>query len=255
MTQEKRAVRFEVRASSDEDFALTGQSVVFNDETLIGGEQDGFLERVLPGALDGSLAPEKEIKCLFNHNPDTVLGSRKSGTLALKSTNSGLIFACSLDKSNAKHREVYAMTKRGDLSGCSFGFYPEDEDWDEARDKSGKVRARRTLKRVNMFEMSIVTFPAYQSTMVQARSVDFSAQVQRVLANPNGLAAMDAAYRKKAREIEYEILRAAPAFIIRDGVVFPDFRSEDERNRERAEQLGEQIAQDTLREVREDFIN
>jgi phage head maturation protease len=61
--------------------SLAGRAITFNDETEIGGAE-GSVERVAPGALDASLAPEREIKALFNHNPDCVLGSRKNGTLA-----------------------------------------------------------------------------------------------------------------------------------------------------------------------------
>ena len=115
--------------------------------------------------------------------------------------SAGFTSACQLDKNNAKHQEVHAMCKRGDIDGCSFGFFPEDEDWDQVRDANGNVRVRRTIKKIKMHEMCVVTFPAYQNTVVQARSVDYSAQIREAMTAPLSMAALDAENKRKAQEI------------------------------------------------------
>lgn len=253
MAQEKRALRFSVRAvDGGDEFALSGCAISYNDETEIRcGNGESFIERVAPGALDGVLGSDAEVKALFNHNVDSVLGSRKNGTLALKSNERGLYFGIQLDKNNAKHQEVYAMCKRGDIDGCSFGFVPEDEDWDQVRDANGKTRVRRTLKTINMHEMSVVTFPAYQNTMVQARSMDFTAQIAKakttpVVLLPNWLA--DA--KRKAQQIREQIFASADAFEINERTfeVRPIFLTEAEKEarltaqlRAQADEIGRRI--------------
>jgi HK97 family phage prohead protease len=256
MAQEKRALRFAMRAAEGAKFALAGRAITYNDETEIPCSNGSFLERVAPGALDGVLGSGAEIKALFNHNADSVLGSRKNGTLSLTSNDKALSFAVALDKKNAKHQEVYAMVQRGDIDGCSFNFVPEDEDWENVRDSKGNLRARRTLKKININEISVVTFPAYNNTMVQARSVDYSAQIRKAMTTPPVMHPdVFLAYAKKrAAEIEYEILRSAPAYFIDDktGTVYPDFRSEDERNRAKCDSIGREIYSDLMLDNLED---
>lgn len=261
MAQEQRALRFSVRAAAGDEFALAGRAITYNDETEIPCKAGSFLERVAPGALDGVLGSEAEVKALFNHNADSVLGSRNNGTLALKSNDKGLFFSIELDNSNAKHREVYAMCKRGDIDGCSFGFAAVDEDWDQVRDANGNTRVRRTLKKINMWEMSVVTFPAYQNTVVQARSVDYTAQITKAkTVTPVWPASVSlSAAKKRANEIEAQILREAPAYIIDNSDplnprVLPDFRDFDTRARAMCDEIGREIFRDNTRELMRDIL-
>jgi HK97 family phage prohead protease len=260
MAQEKRALRFSVRAvDAGEEFALSGRAISYNDETEIPcGNGESFIERVAPGALDEVLGSDAEVKALFNHNVDSVLGSRKNKTLSLKSNERGLYFGIQLDKNNAKHQEVHAMCKRGDVDGCSFGFFPEDEDWDQVRDANGNVRVRRTLKKIKMHEMSVVTFPAYTNTLVQARSVNYTAQIARAKTVAPALRpdAFFAQAKKRAQEIKEEIFRTADAFTINEQTweVTPHFYTEAEREaaltrqlREKCDEIGRQIFKDDVR--------
>ena len=256
MAEEKRALRFSVRAvDGSDEFALSGRAISYNDETEIPCKDGSFIERVAPGALDEVLGSDAEIKALFNHNADSVLGSRKNKTLTLKSNERGLFFGIQLDKNNAKHKEVHAMCKRGDIDGCSFGFSPEDEKWDQVRDANGNVRVRRTLTKINMWEISVVTFPAYTNTLVQARSVDYTAQIRKAMTAPAPNAAWLVDAKRKAQEIREQIFASADAFIFppdwgtnSNADVTPVFFTPAQREahidaqlRARADEIGRQI--------------
>jgi len=249
MAQEQRALRFSVRAvDAGEEFALSGRAISYNDETEIPcGNGDSFIERVAPGALDDVLGSDAEIKALFNHNVDSVLGSRKNKTLSLKSNERGLFFGIQLDKNNAKHQEVHAMCKRGDIDGCSFGFFPEDEDWDQVRDANGKVRVRRTLKKIKMHEMSVVTFPAYQNTMVQARSANYAPQIAKAKTITPVMIPTNwhAEAMKRAQQIKEQIFAVADGFIINEKTleVTPVFYTEAEKEARLTAQLRARAAE------------
>ena len=153
--------------------------------------------------------------------------------------------------------------KRGDVSQCSFAFTVRDgaEDWDNAEDERGAKFARRTIREVNLLDVSAVTYPAYSApgaTSVQARAADYSA---------TSAAAFDAMAKRKALAIKCEIFRSADAIIIPEGwgevpgvectpVFFtPEQRAAheaarlDAELRRRADAIGRQIEIDTLREL------
>ncbi len=172
---EQRSVTSEIRAAKGSDFCLEGMAAKYN---VLSSDLGGFREQLAPGCFKRALASGPDVKCLFNHNADAVLGRTKSGTLTLTDSKQGLMFRCQLNPASQQHRDVYEAVKRGDISECSFAFKCADggDDFEQAEER-GKPFLRRTIKNADLFDVSAVTYPAYNapgSTNVQARSADYS---------------------------------------------------------------------------------
>ncbi len=153
----------ELRAAENE-FAITGMAAAYNVKSANLG---GFIEKIAPGAFTDSLRADDQM-CCFNHDPNQILGRKKSGTLTLTDTNAGLSFRCTLDRSNPVHQSVYSAIARGDVDGCSFAFSvpPDGDTWEE----NGGLPLR-TLRKVSLRELGPVCFPAYPAgTSVGARA-------------------------------------------------------------------------------------
>ena len=165
MEREFRTTACELRA--DGDGRLRGHAAVFNVEANVGG---AFLEEVKPGAFSRALRENQDVRCLFNHNADLVLGRTKAGTLSLVEDSIGLAFDCTPPPTQTA-RDVHASITRGDISQCSFGFIVRKQTWSKATDADGVAIDRRQLEDVDLFDISAVTFPAYSQTTVSARSV------------------------------------------------------------------------------------
>jgi len=152
--------------------ALEGYAARFNQPSK---DMGGFIETIKPGAFSNALAKGQDVRCLFNHSADRVLGRTKSGTLTLAEDENGLKFRCQLDPNNSEHRNLYSSVKRGDLSEMSFAFTPDGPDgdyWDNVKDAKGNWIVSRELRKVNLFDVSLVTTPAYDGTSCAARAID-----------------------------------------------------------------------------------
>jgi hypothetical protein len=167
---ERRSLAADLRAESQGDeMALVGYAALFNSESK---DLGGFRERIAPGAFTRSLNEGADVKCLKNHNVSELLGRTKNNTLSLEQDDRGLKFRCVLNPESQAHRDLHAAIKRGDMDECSFAFtVPEGGDvWDEATDENGVRYVRRTLRDVNLLDVSAVTYPAYNTTSVSARA-------------------------------------------------------------------------------------
>lgn len=158
----------ELRAYKSEEgdkMAVEGYAIVFNSESR---DLGGFTEIVAPNALDGALERNTDVLALYGHDYQNVLGRQSAGTLKLSKDERGIKF--NLDLPNTQlGRDVYTLVERGDLKGNSFGFTVNRDNWD--KDKSGKVV--RTIEEVkDLFEISIVSLPAYEATELTMRSFD-----------------------------------------------------------------------------------
>lgn len=159
---------------------ITGYAAVFNSKTSIG---DFFEEVIEPGAFSRSLSENGDIRALFNHNWDSVLGRTKSGTLYLEEDERGLKFEIELPNTSVG-RDLAESMKRGDINQCSFGFYIEDagkETWDYSVEP-----ALRTIHEVELFEISIVSLPAYDDTeaaVVRSKEIDKAVEQRIKLLN------------------------------------------------------------------------
>lgn len=172
---EKRTLSVELRAESQGDeMALVGYAALFNS---LSKDLGNFREIIAPGAFTRSLNAEADVKCLFNHDPNQILGRTKNGSLTLKTDDHGLAFRCVINPDDSAARAIYARIARNDVSSCSFAFtVPAGGDsLDEATDENGQRFTRRTLRDVNLMDVSAVTYPAYDGTNVDARSLaDYS---------------------------------------------------------------------------------
>jgi HK97 family phage prohead protease len=169
---EKRAVAGLRAESQGDELALVGRAASFD---VLSPNLQGFRERIARGAFSRSLANKADVKCLLNHDPSLLLGRTKSGTLKVWEDDRGLNYRCQLDHNQQMHRDLHSAIKRGDLDTCSFSFsIPADGDfWDEG-EENGERFIRRTLRNVELLDVSPCTFPYYSSddaTAVAARHV------------------------------------------------------------------------------------
>lgn len=136
-----------------------GYAAVFNSETDIGG---WWREKILPGAF--SKAIKGDVRALFDHNSGRLVGRTTSGTLRLSEDDHGLQFENDLP-STADGNDIATLLERGDLTGMSFGFRVTHDEWDETVNPP-----LRSIHEVELFEISYVTFPAYDATEAALRS-------------------------------------------------------------------------------------
>ncbi len=161
----------EVRLSeNDKPPRISGHAAVFN---LLSDDLGGFRERIKPGAFTRTIR-ESDIRALWNHSANFVLGRNTSGTLRLWEDDEGLAFEI-LPPNTQWARDAMATMRRGDVDQMSFGFEKVRDEWHTADD--GLVR---TLIEVKLYDVSPVTFPAYPQTSAQVR-----AKVHRLLKRPS----------------------------------------------------------------------
>lgn len=158
-------VELQTRAATDDmkEKVIEGYFALFNSRTEL---FPGFFEEIAPGAFDDSIS--NDVRALIDHDHARVLGRTKSKTLELKVDSRGLWGAILVNENDTEAMNLYERVKRNDVDQCSFGFQVESEDIDFMDD--GTIRSR--LTKVNLIEVSIVTFPAYADTGVQARKRD-----------------------------------------------------------------------------------
>lgn len=154
------ASKFETREENDERI-IEGYFAVFNSNYEIG---PGMSESVAPGAFKNTLSGD--IRALVNHDSTLVLGRNTAKTLELSEDERGLWGRIRINPNDSDAVNLYERVKRGDVSQCSFGFDILDEET-EFREDGG---VHWTIKEVKLYEVSCVTFPAYESTNIDARS-------------------------------------------------------------------------------------
>lgn len=134
----------------------------------LSGDLGGFREKIASTAFAESIKAG-DVRALYNHNSDRILGRVSSGTLKLFSTKSGLEFDLTLPETTYA-TDLVELMARGDVSSCSFGFFTRSDKW--ATDPETKTRIR-TLHDVDLREISIVGDPAYPTgTSAALRSLD-----------------------------------------------------------------------------------
>jgi HK97 family phage prohead protease len=141
---------------------------VFNSEADIGGF---FREKIAPGAF--SEAIKTDVRALVDHDSGRVIGRSTAGTLRMSEDATGLAVEIDLpDTSDG--RDLAILIERGDVSGMSFGFRVTKEEWDETSEPP-----LRTIKAVELAEVSVVAFPAYDDTSIAMRSLDEARKEKR----------------------------------------------------------------------------
>ena len=168
---ERRFVTRSTQLRAERSGSIDGHAAVFDEEYVLWQEEKfSVVETVKRGAFARAIKEKQDVRCLFNHNPDHVLGRTKSGTLQLREDSIGLYFKAKPPEAQVG-RDVYAFVDRGDVSGCSFAFRVTKENVTETK-KQGKVTRRREIQDVDLYDVGPVTYPAYSGTDVGARSMD-----------------------------------------------------------------------------------
>ena len=204
---ERRAYSFDVSAEETENGQIiTGRPIVYNSRTDMGY----FDEIIDEGALNAT--DLTDVRFLVNHDTKKIplARSRKNtanSTMQLTADNEGLKIRVSLDtENNADARSLYSAVKRGDITGMSFMFSVEREEWENLESEHP---LRRIKEISSVVEVSAVTFPAYEATEIQARSKE---------ALDNARSAVETARQKSADinsvDTELQLLKAKTQTLI-----------------------------------------
>lgn len=157
----------EMRAAEGKAPELVGYASVFNQPTTIAGMWDQWQEEVAPGAFSKTIA-EADIRALFNHDSNIVLGRNKAGTLWLSEDAHGLQ-ATIKPPDNEWGRPVLDAVKRGDITGMSISFQAIKQEWYRPEKGSGEL-PKRTIREAKLYDVSPVTYPAFEATSIAARA-------------------------------------------------------------------------------------
>ncbi len=166
---ERRSYAFEIRAEQNEDEmgVVTGRPIVYDSRTDL-GYFDEVIER---GALDG--ADLRDVRFLVNHDISKIPLARSrnnnaNSTMQMTVDDQGMLIRVNLDvKNNSEARNLYSAIERGDVSGMSFMFAVDSDEWTELESDHP---TRHVKKISNVVEVSAVTFPAYEDTEISVRN-------------------------------------------------------------------------------------
>jgi HK97 family phage prohead protease len=195
---EQRSYNFEIRAEQNEDEVgvITGRPIVYNSKTDL-GYFDEVIER---GALNG--ADLRDVRFLVNHDISKIPLARSrnnnaNSTMQLMPDDNGMEIRVNLDvKNNSDAKNLYSAIERGDITGMSFMFAIDDEEWTELESD----HPTRHIKKIsNVVEVSAVTFPAYEDTEISVRNKK---------ALESAKSALDSVKRKKSLDSELELAKA-----------------------------------------------
>ncbi len=170
MKQERRTFTGTVIARSEGENMpkeIGGIAAVINSVTDL-----GYFEEVIErGAFDYALSKEYDIRCLFNHEAELILGRTLSGTCnVFVNADGNLEYTWVPDYENPTHMSVVRSIMRGDITQSSFAFTIKEQKWSEST-KYGSMGKRTITIIEDLYDVSPVTYPAYQDTEADARSV------------------------------------------------------------------------------------
>jgi HK97 family phage prohead protease len=155
----------EIRAKKGDKPIIEGYAAVFNEFY----DNGWFVETIKSGAFTRAIKEKQDVRSLFNHDRNQVLGRTKPNTLRLSQDSKGLAFECDMPDTQLG-RDVHALIDRGDIDGCSIGFSAVEQVWREEK-KDNKVTVYRELLDLDLYDAGPVTFPAFEQTSVEARSL------------------------------------------------------------------------------------
>ena len=170
MKQEKRTFTGTVNYREDGEGMpkeIGGIAAVINSVTDLGY----FEEVIMAGAFDNALNKDYDIRCLFNHEAELILGRTKANTCKVFVNGDGnLEYTWVPDYENPTHMSVVRSIMRGDITQSSFAFTIKEQTWSEST-KYGTM-GKRTIKVIeDLYDVSPVTYPAYEETEADARSI------------------------------------------------------------------------------------
>lgn len=164
------AQRVEVRDQEDGMVRVSGYAAVFDEETNIAG---AFREVIEPGAFASAIRRQDDVVFLVNHN-GLPMARTRSGTLTLREDDRGLYMETNLDPSDPDVRSILPKMRRGDLDKMSFAFVPTRQRWDDRGDMP-----KRIIQDVELYDVSVVTTPAYEGTEIGLRSLEAHRQATK----------------------------------------------------------------------------
>ncbi len=202
MEKELRSFEFDIRAEQDEKHGnmITGQPIVFDATTDLGF----FFERIDRDAL--AETDLRDVRFLINHNTAMIPLARsrrnnENSTMQLMIGSAGMDIRVDLDtENNADARALYSSVERGDISGMSFMFTVDRDEWQDL-DSDKPTRIIKGISRV--FEVSAVTFPAYEQTSITARTAEEALERAKSALESARKAEAVAQAKKRYREAEY----------------------------------------------------
>jgi len=186
MEKERRFLSEKIEIRKDENGAesrtVRGYAAVFEKESdTLGNGQSAFVERVQRGAFDD--ADQSDIVCLFNHDPNFILGRSRNGSGTMKTgiDERGLWYELDLPNTTTGN-DLLESLKRGDVQSSSFAFSiaKGGDSWvHESRD-SGNILVRTISKISRIYDASLVVNPAYPDATVALRSLEkFQAEQEK----------------------------------------------------------------------------
>lgn len=157
---------------SEDGPIIEGYFSVFNSDYEL---WPGAVEQVAPGAFREAIGGD--VRALADHDTRLVLGRTTAGTLTLREDEKGLFGTIKINEQDSDAMNLYARVQRGDVSQCSFGFDILDEEFIDRGDDG----VMWIIRKVKLYEVSVVTFPAYVDTAVSARKAEVDTIRQKKL--------------------------------------------------------------------------
>lgn len=159
-----------VRADGDDEGRITGVAARYYDGTEETEFRlwDGLVERIRPGAFRDAIADGHDVRALFNHDSNLILGRTEAGTLKLREWTDGLHYSTEPADTNV-YQDTVKHLRRGDVDGSSFGFRVTKVTYEETDEGQDDVR---WLENVRLYDVGPVTFPAYEGASSAVRSLD-----------------------------------------------------------------------------------
>lgn len=157
---------------ADSPARIVGYAATFDS---LSHDLGGFREKIEHGAFSRALGEGQDVRALVDHDPGRIIGRSSSGTLRMIEDNHGLRVEIDPADTTAG-RDIMESISRGDVSGMSFGFTVREDEWNIVDGEN-----IRTLRDMDLFDVSVVTYPAYESTEVALRSLcQFQADLAEV---------------------------------------------------------------------------
>jgi HK97 family phage prohead protease len=169
---------FETRAEGEDVGIIKGRPIVFDSETNMGW----YREIIDRHALDN--ADLRDVRLCLNHDTSYVYARSRNNndnsTMRIGVDEGGMYFEARLDLKSAKANDLYVAVQRGDLNQMSFMFVVSADEWEDI-DSDSPLRIIKEIRTV--YEISVVTFPAYEATSVQVASGEGSETLENVRAS------------------------------------------------------------------------
>ena len=170
-------INFESRALDETGMRFSGYAAVFNQPSQ---DLGGFIEYVKPGAFARTLQSRNRMMLLWNHDTSAPLASTRNGSLTLREDARGLFVEATLPNTQLG-RDIAELVRTGTIDAMSFGFKVNRDSWNTAGDQ-------RTLEDVSLFEISLVSYPAYESTSGTVAVRNYVAVADKTAVDVNVLA-------------------------------------------------------------------